>query len=399
MSIIGTKTLDYTDVTYGIIRIKEGEIAKHLPTLYRPIIIVDEHGVKYPKRMHLSVVNRIDGLTKLYRAHNVKIGDTVEMELDDNMLKMLFKHNPENRASETATVTEISFKDQEEEKDKLSEVLNSIKDKIDRLEYLFYDNEMNVRAELVEPILNQLGWSSPELAREQKGRNGKRADIALYKGNTCMFLVEVKAIDEDLTNEKLKMQLMSYLDDNRFIQVPYGILTNGQVWLLFDRNGTSLQGIDFMHSDEKDIIKFFSQFHYNCMRIDTNFQRLETGDFGWAHPKKVVDFSIMERIDDESTEPGRIISSKQNVTQTFKKFIEEHLEDVIRLQDENRFSVTILSTKANELRNSSPVTHKNKTYHITGDHTTFLKRMIIKQIINELDLNAVVEEIVVEEIV
>ena len=113
---------------------------------------------------------------------------------------MLFKHNPENRASETATVTEISFKEQEEEKDKLSEVLNSIKDKIDRLEYLFYDNEMNVRAELVEPILNQLGWSSPELAREQKGRNGKRVDIALYKGNTCMILVEVKAIDEDLTN-------------------------------------------------------------------------------------------------------------------------------------------------------------------------------------------------------
>lgn len=389
------KTLDYTDVTYGLIRIKEGEIAKHLPTLYRPITIVDEQGVKYWKRMHLSVVNRIDGLTKLYRAHNVKIGDIVEMELDGNILKMSFKHNFENKASEVSTATEISFKDQDEKEiNELSEVLYSIKDKINKLEYLFYDNEMNVRAELVEPVLNQLGWNSPELAREQKGRNGKRVDIALYKGNTCMILVEVKAIDENLINEKLKMQLMSYLDDNRFTQVPYGILTNGQVWLLFHRDGTLLQGIDFMHSDGKDIIKFFSQFHYNYMRIDTNFQRLETGDFGWAHPKKVVDFPIMERTGDESTKPGRIISSKQNVTQTFKKFIEEHLEDVIRLQDENRFSVTILSTKANELRNSSPVTHKNKTYHITGDHTTFLKRMIIKQIINELDLNATVEEIV-----
>ena len=69
----------------------------------------------------------------------------------------------------------------------------------------------------------------------------------------------------------------------------------------------------------------------------------------------------------------------------------EHLEDVIRLQDENRFSVTILSTKADELRNSSPVTHKDKTYYITGDYSTFLKRMIIKQIINELNLNAAVE--------
>ena len=65
MKITGKKVLDYTDVTYGLIRIKEGEIAKHLPTLYRPITIIDEQGVKYWKRMHLSVLNRIDGLTKL----------------------------------------------------------------------------------------------------------------------------------------------------------------------------------------------------------------------------------------------------------------------------------------------------------------------------------------------
>ena len=103
-----------------------------------------------------------------------------------------------------------------------------------------------------------------------------------------------------------------------------------------------------------------------------------------------VDFSIAEIVDDESTENVRIISEK-NATETFKRFIKEHLEDVIRLQDENRFSVTILSTKADELRNSSPVTHKDKTYYITGDYSTCLKRMIIKQIINELDLNAAVE--------
>ena len=60
MTITGKKTLDYSDVTYGIIRINDGDIAKNLPTLYRPIIIVDEKGVEYEKRMHLSVANRID---------------------------------------------------------------------------------------------------------------------------------------------------------------------------------------------------------------------------------------------------------------------------------------------------------------------------------------------------
>lgn len=396
MLIKDTKVLDYTDVTYGLIRIKEGEIAKHLPTLYRPIIIVDEQGIEYRKRMHLSVANRIDGLTKLYRAHNVKIGDIVEMEWDGIKLKLSFKHNTDDKALKAAivaTTSEISSEEQNEfENSELAETLRSIKDKIDKLEYLFYDNEMNVRAELVEPILNQLGWSSPELAREQKGRNGKRVDIALYKGNTCMILVEVKAIDEHLANEKLKMQLMSYLDDDRFMQVPYGILTNGQVWLIFHRDGTLLQNIDFMYSDEKDIIEFFNQFNYNSMGIDTHIPKHDTDDFYRQHPRRTIDFSIAEIVDNDSTENVRIISEK-NTTQTFKRFIQEHIEDVIRLQNENRFSVTILAVKANEVRNGSPVSYKNKTYYITGDYSTFLKRMIIKQIINEAEFNAAVEEV------
>lgn len=114
MTITGKKTLDYSDVTYGIIRINDGDIAKNLPTLYRPIIIVDEKGVEYEKRMHLSVANRIDGLTKLYRSNDVKIGDTVEMELDGIKLKMSFKHTSENNTSEAATAIGTSFKEQDE---------------------------------------------------------------------------------------------------------------------------------------------------------------------------------------------------------------------------------------------------------------------------------------------
>lgn len=114
MTITGKKTLDHSDVTYGIIRINDGDIAKNLPTLYRPIIIVDEKGVEYEKRMHLSVANRINGLTKLYRSNDVKIGDTVEMELDGIKLKMSFKHTSENNTSEAATAIGTSFKEQDE---------------------------------------------------------------------------------------------------------------------------------------------------------------------------------------------------------------------------------------------------------------------------------------------
>ena len=43
---IETKTLDHSDVKYGILRINSGEIASCLPTFYYPITVPDEKIMK-----------------------------------------------------------------------------------------------------------------------------------------------------------------------------------------------------------------------------------------------------------------------------------------------------------------------------------------------------------------
>ena len=80
-----------------------------------------------------------------------------------------------------------------------------------------------------------------------------------------------------------------------------------------------------------------------------------------------------------------------NSTETFQKFIEKHLEVVENLQKNNRFPVIILAKKENDVRNASPV--NNSRLFITGDHSTFQKRMLIKQIIYEAQIDAWVEEV------
>ena len=65
------------------------------------------------------------------------------------------------------------------------------------------------------------------------------------------------------------------------------------------------------------------------------------------------------------------------------------------LQDKNRFGVKVLSESKKDLRNPKEGEGKlgGKKYYTTGDHSTYLKRMIIQQIIDESHLDAVIKNI------
>ena len=167
-----------TEEKYGILVIKEKENGIELPSYYQPITIHDvATGKEYSKRMHLSVRNRIDGLTSLYRANLVSEGDAVNLELEGNVLNVSFIKKEETQLQKN----QDEIVEQREVLENLKKTIKSVRDKITNLEYLFYHNETNVRIEIVERILNALRWHFPELSREQKGRTGKRVDIALYK--------------------------------------------------------------------------------------------------------------------------------------------------------------------------------------------------------------------------
>ena len=372
--------LTKTEVKYGILVIKESDIVEKLPICYRPITMHDvATGKDYNKRMHLSVRNRIDGLTQLYREKNVLEGDMMNLEMEGSVLNVSFmkKEEPQLQKKQDDIV------EQREVLDNLKETIKSVRDKITNLEYLFYHNETNVRAEIVEKILDVIGWHFPELSREQKGRTGKRVDIALYKKEDdylkCKALIEVKSIDKELDDEEIFQQLLGYLDDQRFNTVPIGILTNGRTWMVYGRSGDLINCVDFLSDTTEEIADFFEHLEYE--RIDefvhANFSERKRDCVRKDRHNIVVEF--------EKTQSQEKIC-KDNATETFKAFIEKYHEKVQELQDNNYFSIAILSEKEKELRNASKI--KGKKLYITGDYSTYYKLMLIKQIINDCSIEA-----------
>ena len=180
----GSKALDYSDIKYGILRVNSGEIAENLPVYHYPIFIRDVNNPEVEdekKHMHLSVRNRIDGFTAIYKRNKVKIGDIIEMGLTrveiNNETKYILKVSFRKRKVAREEVADYVDKHLKE----LKETIIATQDMIKKLEFFFYKNEINVRAEIVERILKVLDWSFPAVQREQKGRGSIKVDFALYK--------------------------------------------------------------------------------------------------------------------------------------------------------------------------------------------------------------------------
>ncbi len=279
--ISGTKILDYSDVTYGILRVNRSEIANFLPTLYYPITVHDNAKNKdYNNHMHLSVRNRIDGFTEIYKDNKVKEGDSIIMELhkeheDGNpkyVLNVSFQKNKKNSNEKNG-----KQRRDEDIESQLQQEIFAIKEVIKNQGTYFKDNEANVRAEIVERILNVIGWNFPCLAREVKaGEGNQKVDIVLYDGvqkrEKCYALIETKAIDESFDKKDLHKyrktetpygQLTRYIKYfNKTKPVPIGMLTNGQTWIVYRYNwrAETLQEMRRIDIDSKDISKVTSFF-------------------------------------------------------------------------------------------------------------------------------------------
>lgn len=99
----------------------------------------------------------------------------------------------------------------------------------------YQSSETATRDQLINPILNELGWNtaSPKFVRpNQRDDAGFIPDYALFKEGKKLLIVEAKktsvAIDN---NAKSISQLIRYVYEDG---LEFGILTNGVRWLLFD---------------------------------------------------------------------------------------------------------------------------------------------------------------------
>lgn len=379
MSYKSQKALCASEIKYGYLYVNKGEIADHLPLAVLPITLIDECENKYEKRMHLSQKGRIDGLTDLYKKYQVEQGDIVDLSLNGTELHLKF-----NKSTKADNNTSI-YKD-----NTLKSLITSLRMTIDKFEYIFYSNEANVRAMLVEPLLDAIGWHTPELSRELKGNTATkenraiRVDIALYKCFNLKVIIEVKSIEHNVISgtdaEKTREQLSSYKKNDRFKDVPYWFATNGRFWVLYNSDFDFLKVIDICDEvKENEIVDFFNEFSYE--RID------KSKEFAKDESIKAPRKKFKVHMPNEAEE----IINETTIAATFQKFIEKNFGEVRKMQDNKRFPVTLIY-ESKPQRTSERVFIDNRYWYITHDHSTFFKKILIKQIIEEAKIPAWVEE-------
>lgn len=113
-------------------------------------------------------------------------------------------------------------------------------------------------------VRNCLGFtpSSGYTIRSQESRGKLRPDLLLCKDDKLICVIEVKKLGYDLNKSDLrsgKLQLAEYL--HSLGNVPWGILSNGYQWKLFDFSNQTTGGIELIsfdirgENDEIDVTK------------------------------------------------------------------------------------------------------------------------------------------------
>ncbi|MCL2348961.1 MAG: type I restriction endonuclease [Planctomycetaceae bacterium] len=115
----------------------------------------------------------------------------------------------------------------------IKNILKELSDRISEYRNDYISNEQAVRTQLIEPILNVLGWktSNPKFVRPNApDEDGKIPDYTLLKNDKTILIVEAKNLKADLQEKKIIDQLANYCFRSG---IDFGILTNGVNWLLF----------------------------------------------------------------------------------------------------------------------------------------------------------------------
>jgi len=169
----------------------------------------------------------------------------------------------------------------------LEETLKEIKETIAEHRISYLNNEQAVRAQLIEPILNSLGWktSNPKFVRHNApGEDGKIPDYTLLKNATNRLIVEAKNLSAILTDIKIVNQLSGYCYNQG---VDFGVLTNGICWLLFNTFQRNPQDrIVWQINLEKDSVESVSRklssFAYgNIDELETLIQTNKALEKNW----------------------------------------------------------------------------------------------------------------------
>ncbi len=119
--------------------------------------------------------------------------------------------------------------------DDLINVIETLKKRMTMYRQSLQQNEIRTRTALIDPLLTALGWdvSDPGLVTPEYTVGQGRADYALIDGGPrpgSVAIVEAKSLGSSL-NESERNQMLNYANPEG---INYAILTNGNLWELYD---------------------------------------------------------------------------------------------------------------------------------------------------------------------
>ncbi|CAD7771489.1 hypothetical protein FHEFKHOI_01049 [Candidatus Methanoperedenaceae archaeon GB50] len=114
----------------------------------------------------------------------------------------------------------------------LKETLEMVIERMKKHHFLYEQNEMAVRSQIIEPILRGLGWDTenPEEVQPNVSTEEGIPDYSLLKGDKKVLFIEAKKLSVDIEQREVIRQLAKYCFGEG---MKYGVLTNGAIWILF----------------------------------------------------------------------------------------------------------------------------------------------------------------------
>ncbi|MCK9483906.1 MAG: type I restriction endonuclease [Candidatus Marinimicrobia bacterium] len=231
----------------------------------------------------------------------------------------------------------------------------------------YVSNEQAVRTQLIEPILNILGWktSNPKFVRPNApDEDGKIPDYTLLKDGKTTLIVEAKNLSVDLQNKNIIDQLANYCFKSG---IDFGVLTNGVKWLLFKTfEKIPRDRIVWQVDLEKDKIDYvarsLSSFAYsNIDTLDSLLKKSKILDNNWKlligstdSIVTIISQKLLEKI--KSTEPTFKIDP--NDLKTFTKGKLTELYELSEIEEEEKDEEIQSIEKKNEFEEVEDVIFK-----------------------------------------
>jgi predicted type IV restriction endonuclease len=228
----------------------------------------------------------------------------------------------------------------------IENILKEILEQVKEFRNDYVSNEQAVRTQLIEPILNVLGWktSNPKFVRPNaQDEDGKIPDYTLLKNGKTTLIVEAKNLSIDLQDKKIIDQLANYCFKSG---IDFGILTNGVKWLLFktfEKNPKDriIWQVDLENDKIEIVARNLASFSYsNIDTLDSLLKKSKILDNAWKNLIKstdsvvsIISQKLLETI--KSTEPAFKIDLNDLKTFTEGKITELFDLDNIEGEEED----------------------------------------------------------------